>query len=329
MAELSAFPTPTLPTPVLECTAFHGPRARLWLKNDGLTHPVYGGNKVRKLLLVLDEVERLGATRIVTFGTTGSHHVLATGLFAGARGIRTAAILTPQPMTPHAREIQRAMRTQGIELHEASSLLTLPFAFLRAHEPGDYVLVPGASTPLGARGYADAVLELARQIRASELPEPDVIVVPLGSGGTAAGLLAGLVHYGLKSRVLAVSVAKLPLEHALLLRLARRTLEQMASLGDSRELTRRLDVDASQLGAGYGHAPDGFPVLAARALGELGLVLDETYTAKAFSAAVALTQSDLPRERPLEVLYWHTLSAAPLEPLLHTPTFGNRLSISD
>lgn len=298
----------------------HTARGRLWLKHDGLTHPVYGGNKIRKLLFVLDEVERLGARRILTFGTTGSHHVLATAVLARARGIDTAAILTPQPMTPHVEEMSRAIAAQGVRIYRAASTLGVPLVFLAAEEPGDYVLPPGASTPLGARGYAEAVLELARQVRAGLLREPDVIVVPLGSGGTAAGLLAGLVHYELKSRVLAVTVSKAPLARAHVLRLAKQTLDAMGSLADASELEGRLVVDREQLGDGYGHAPDDFEMLAELARRELELELDETYTSKAFAAALSLVRSTLPRDRPLEVLYWHTLSATPLAPLLATRT---------
>jgi D-cysteine desulfhydrase len=319
VADFSAFPAATLPTPVVECSTFHRANGRLWLKHDGLTHPIYGGNKIRKLLFVLDEVERLGARRILTFGTTGSHHVLATALLARARGIETAAILTPQPMTSHVEAVSRAIAAQGVHVYRAGSTLGVPFVFLRAQEPGDYVLAPGASTPLGARGYAEAVLELARQVRAGLVREPDVIVVPLGSGGTAAGLLAGLVHFGVKSRVLAVSVAKTPLARAHVLRLARKTLDAMGSLADRAELEGRLVVDHEQLGEGYGHAPDDYEMLAELARRELGLGLDETYTAKAFAAALLLVRSTLPREHPLHVLYWHTLSATPLEPL-----FGGR-----
>ena len=316
MADFSPFPAATLPTPVVECSRLHAPNGRLWLKHDGLTHPVYGGNKIRKLLRVLDEVERLGAPRILTFGTTGSHHVLATALLARARGIETAAILTPQPMTPHVEAMSRAIAAQGVRVYRAGSTLGVPFVFLGAQAPGDYVLAPGASTPLGARGYADAVLELARQVRAGLLREPDVIVVPLGSGGTAAGLLAGIVHYGLESRLLAVAVSKMPLARAHVLRLARKTLEALGSLADPRGLDGRLAIDHEQLGEGYGHAPRDYAELAELAQRELGLALDETYTVKAFAAALALVRSAAPRERPLDVLYWHTLSAAPLEPLL-------------
>jgi D-cysteine desulfhydrase len=306
----------TLPTPVTECAALSTPHARFWLKNDGPTHPVFGGNKIRKLTHLLEEVEARGARRILTFGTVGSHHVLATALLARTRGIRTAAVLAPQPLTPHVEEIRRAIARQGVEVTRASSLATLPFAFLRAYSAGDYVLAPGAATPLGAAGYVEAVRELAVQIRSGAVPEPDVLVVPLGSGGTAAGLLAGIVHLGLATRVLAVTVVAAPFMRARVLGLSRRTLERLGYAVDAQKLAERLVVDRSELGRGYGHAPPDFAALAARAARDAELELDETYTSKAFARALRLVRDAAPRERPLEVLYWHTLSTAPLAPLL-------------
>lgn len=70
---------------------------------------------------------------------------------------------------------------------------------------------------------------------------------------------------------------------------------------------KRIEVDGGWIGRGYGHATDdGRRAVEVAARG--GLVLDATYTAKAFACALAR------RER--EVLFWHTLSTAPLEPLL-------------
>lgn len=316
MADLSPFLGVTLPTPVAPCAALSTPYARLWLKNDGPTHPLFGGNKIRKLTHLLADVEARGARRILTFGAVGSHHVLATALLARTRGIGTAAVLAPQPLTPHVEEIRRAIVQQGVEVTYAGSLATLPFAFLRAYRAGDYVLPPGAATPLGARGYLEAVRELSAQIQSGAVPEPDVLVVPLGSGGTAAGLLAGIVELGLRTHVLAVTVVDAPFMRARVLGLARRTLERLGHAVDPRRLATRLVVDRSELGRGYGHAPADFAALAALAARDANLELDETYTAKAFARALRLIREAAPRERPLEVLYWHTLSTAPLAPLL-------------
>jgi 1-aminocyclopropane-1-carboxylate deaminase/D-cysteine desulfhydrase-like pyridoxal-dependent ACC family enzyme len=73
----------------------------------------------------------------------------------------------------------------------------------------------------------------------------------------------------------------------------------------------RLEIDARYLGPGYGHPTDaGRRALALAA--EMGITLDLTYTAKAFAAAL----DRLDQEPEENVLFWHTLSSAPMDPWL-------------
>src|SRR5579864_4316860 len=82
-APLGRYPTPVEPVPSLSRSD-----CELWVKRDDLTHPVYGGNKVRKLDRILADAKRARpggeharqtvAMRIATLGAVGSHHVLAT-----------------------------------------------------------------------------------------------------------------------------------------------------------------------------------------------------------------------------------------------------------
>lgn len=77
------------------------------------------------------------------------------------------------------------------------------------------------------------------------------------------------------------------------------------------ELAARLVLEPGFLGGGYGRATaagDRATDLAERE----GLVLDPTYTAKAFAAALDLVE----KSRFQRVLYWHTLSSASLEAML-------------
>jgi len=55
-----------------------------------------------------------------------------------------------------------------------------------------WVFMPGGNGPLGVLGQAGAAMELAEQIERGELPDPDGIVVALGSGCTTAGLVLGV-----------------------------------------------------------------------------------------------------------------------------------------
>jgi 1-aminocyclopropane-1-carboxylate deaminase/D-cysteine desulfhydrase-like pyridoxal-dependent ACC family enzyme len=307
-----ALPAASFPTPVLATALPSG--QRLWLKHDGLSHPLYGGNKVRKIGGLLDEAERRGARRLLTLGAAGSHYVLATALFARARGLEVAAVLMPQPVTPHVLDTFRATLALRLELSLVSHVLDVPQALLELHRPGDYLVPAGGSNRAGARGYADAAGELAEQIRRGELPEPDLIVVPVGSCGTAAGLLAGLLHHGLKSRVLGVSITQNALARPLTLGLASRVLHDLGSGSRKRELDARFELDRSQLGRGYGHSTPQAEAALELGHGVLGLELDLTYTAKAFAATVARLTA--PGGDATRILYWHTLSSASLEPLL-------------
>jgi D-cysteine desulfhydrase len=82
-----------------------------------------------------------------------------------------------------------------------------------------------------------------------------------------------------------------------------------ASVASMRE---RLTIDTRFLGAGYGHpSADGADATGAAREGA-GLVLDPTYTAKAFASALWHVRARQARH----VLYWHTLSSAPMGPLL-------------
>jgi hypothetical protein len=79
-----------------------------------------------------------------------------------------------------------------------------------------------------------------------------------------------------------------------------------------RALGHRLSMDTRFLGAGYGHPNRYGEDAAAEAMKVAGIVLDPTYTAKAFAGALWHLRS----QRSRRVLYWHTLSSAPMEPLL-------------
>ena len=300
------------PTRVERLSALGRSGTALWVKRDDLTHPVYGGNKVRKLERILARAKEHGATRIVTIGAAGSHHVLATAIFAAEMGIAVDAVLVPQPRTPHVADNLRASLAQGLRAFPVRSYAGVPWAVLRRLGPGATFVPVGGSSLTGAMGYVDGARELAAQIRAGDLPEPDAVVVTLGSGGTAAGIVAGLALEGLATRVIAVSVSTPAVVVAWTTRLlARRCARRAGGRIGWGDVMRRLIVDARYLGAGYGHATaEGDR--AREVARTVGLTLDATYTAKTFAAALDLVAS----ERYRNVLYWHTLSSAPMEPLL-------------
>jgi D-cysteine desulfhydrase len=178
--------------------------ATLLAKRDDLSARTLGGNKVRALELLLAGVAP-GDT-ILTVGPTGSTHALAVAAHGADLGARTQVITWPQEGHAVAHATSRRLG----ELARVTAARSVAEAYLRAAtrrlRGGVHWVPAGGSVPLGALGHVDAALELADQLASTRLPRPDLLVVPLGSGGTVAGLLVGLALAGLPTRVVGVRV---------------------------------------------------------------------------------------------------------------------------
>ena len=307
----------TLPTPVepLERLARVSGVAPLWIKRDDATGRLYGGNKPRKLELLLGAALARGRRRVLTFGALGTHHGLATTICARAAGLDTTLVLVPQPVTPHVQRCLRLLHACGAELHLASgvadaarqALAILARGWLRSDPPE--IIPTGGSSVLGALGYVNAGLELSEQVRAGLLPEPAAIFVPLGSGGTVAGLLAGLRAGGLASRVVAVLVTDImPPSAGRLLRMARACLARLDRVARGAAVTAGdLVVERGFIGGGYGAStPEGEEAIQLARQHE-GIALEHTYTAKCLAALLRHGTTPELRGRPL--LFWNTFSS--------------------
>jgi D-cysteine desulfhydrase len=310
-----------LPTPVerLATLGRDAGIAELWTKRDDRTGEPYGGNKVRKLEWLLADALARGPRSVLTTGALGSNHALATTIYARAVGLRTALVLIPQPITDHVRRTLLLDHAYGAAIHAVPSigaarrrvLGLLARGALRGDRP--YLVPTGGSSPIGTLGYVNAGLELGEQVAAGAMPEPAAIVVPLGSGGTVAGLVAGLRLAGLGSRVIAVRVTDLlPPSPAFLARLAGRALAALARMGAPLpSITvgpEDVDVRSEWLGAGYGAiTAEGLDARRKVAATE-GLDVETTYGAKALAAALAIGREAAWRDRV--ILFWHTYSSA-------------------
>ncbi|MBS2012140.1 MAG: pyridoxal-phosphate dependent enzyme [Deltaproteobacteria bacterium] len=293
----------TFPTPV---AAPFREMPRLVVKHDDLTGELYGGNKLRKLEHLVGAATQAGAKRLVTLGAVGSHHVLATTLYGRREGFEVDAVLVSQPASAHAEDNVRVSLALGLRAHAAPAWALAP-PLVASLLGRDAFFVPlGGSSAAGSLGFVAAARELAAQVRAGELAEPDVIVVASGSGGTVAGLAVGLELEGLRTRVIGVAVSDPVIVLRLMaLRLARAT-SRAAGL-DRRAAARasaRITIEGRYLGRGYGWpTEEGARATPLAAAG--GVALDPTYTAKAFACAADLVRAD-PRRN---VVYWHTLGA--------------------
>src|SRR6266581_3006378 len=273
----------------------------LWLKREDLT----GGNKVRGLEFLLAGVPPRSV--FVTVGATGSSHCLATARSAKAQGYHTAVATFPQPDTGVSRAVAACTTATANLVVSASSLFTLPWAVLRAWRAAHHLgrgaphwIPGGGADPRAVLGQFLAALELGTQLDAP----PDTIVVPLGTGGTAAGIALGVAWLGWSTDLVAARVAPPVVANRWrTLRLARKTAALIRQtgieLGVPRSAIRVRVVNA--MGKGYGHpTPEGERARALAA--EHSLPLDPTYGAKAFGF---LQRADVNVQR---VVFWHTFA---------------------
>ncbi|MFI6519353.1 1-aminocyclopropane-1-carboxylate deaminase/D-cysteine desulfhydrase [Spirillospora sp. NPDC050679] len=193
-----------LPSPVEE---LHDDRlisagVGLSLKRDDLIHPDLPGNKWRKLKHNLRAAADQGRDTLLTFGGAYSNHLRATAAAGPLFGFSTVGIVRGEEHLP-LNEVLRFATAQGMRLAYMDRATyrrkTDPdvVAALR-EEWGDFHLLPeGGSNGLAVRGCAELGAEIG--------PSHDVVCCAVGTGGTLAGLAAGLAPH---QRALGFAVLK-------------------------------------------------------------------------------------------------------------------------
>ena len=298
----------------------------LWIKRDDQCGIWYGGNKPRKLEFLLGDALAQRAGTVITFGALGSNHTLATAVCGRKLGLQTVLILVRQPLSDSVRRNLLLVHAQGAKLvYAGGSARAVLAAVLHRlkHTIGSrrraYIILPGGSSPRGCLGYVNAALELAEQIEAGELPQPDNIFVPVGSNGTMAGLEVGLRLAGLETRVVGVRVSdRLPIGPRAVARLANRCwalLHQHApGLPKGYVDPSQIAIRDGYLGNGYAHStPEGHRAVHLMSERE-GIRLDDVYTGKTLAALTDASTDPTLRER--RVLFWNTFNTLPLDGLL-------------
>lgn len=278
---------------------------RLLIKRDDALPFAFGGNKVRKMQFVAADARAAGADTLITCGGIQSNHARVTAAAAAKLGLRCILVANGSPPeVPTANALLDRLlgadvryvtdRTRRVPAMEAAA------DEVRRAGGTPYVIPLGASTPLGALGFVQAVEELRGQ-----LPEPPTMIIhSSSSGGTQAGLLAGCAMYDYPTRILGVSADE---PASTLAGEVRQILDGLAPLlGEPAGRFTRLEpeVDDRFVGDGY-----GIPTAASReALALLArteaIFLDPTYTAKAMAGLLVHVRAEARDEET--ILFWHT-----------------------
>ncbi|MFO7963637.1 MAG: pyridoxal-phosphate dependent enzyme [Desulfobacterales bacterium] len=313
---IGGFPTPVIPLRRLgDILGMDG----LYLKHDGSSGEVYGGNKVRKLEFILGDALRKRKKSVLTFGYAGSNHALATSIYAEKLGFKSTSILLEQPNARYVGKNLLMGHAHHARLrHFRSSasaclpvMLTLASHLIRQGRL-PYIVPPGGSSRIGVLGYVNAAFELRNQVEAGLLPKPDRIFVALGTMGTAVGLALGLKAAGMSTTVDCVRVTdRTYADEKKFTRLFAGTAEWIARMDPSFPPIEPEPTNTRFHHDFFGEQYAQFTeqgMNAVRLLKESeGIDLEGTYTGKAMAALIDRAASGDPNHSV--VLFWNTYNA--------------------
>jgi D-cysteine desulfhydrase family pyridoxal phosphate-dependent enzyme len=316
LAGFSRIPLGVYPTPLEHLPRLSVELGRdVFVKRDDEIGPGLGGNKTRKLEYLLAEAQHQQAHKVVTFGGLQSNHARITTAAARKLG-----------MEPHLLYFKSRPKNLDGNLH-LNRLFDAKMHFIPFGAGGDgsmtlettnrlvrlvawllvgrhYFIPVGGHTWLGCLGYVLAAQEIHDQACALGI-ENAWLVTAAGTGGTLAGLLAGLSLLGSTLHPLGIDVGKL--WKGFRLSLARLTGEIWTRLGEPRVFeTKAIPLIESV----YATPEYGFPsqacLAAIRRLAHLeGILLDPVYTGKAFAGLLDLIgKGQLGQDQP--IIFLHT-----------------------
>lgn len=152
-------------------------------------HPMVSGNKFFKLKYNLEEAENQGKKTLLTFGGAFSNHIYATASAAHLAGFQSIGIIrgedadSENPTLAHAQKI--GMRFHFVNRESYRQKSSPAFLEDLKAQFGDFYLIPeGGTNALAIRGTQEIVNELHADYTH--------ICVPIGTGGTFAGIASGL-----------------------------------------------------------------------------------------------------------------------------------------
>lgn len=159
----------------------------VWIKRLDQSHPQISGNKWYKLWHNLRAAKAQGAQKLLTFGGAYSNHIVATAKAAQLFGFASVGLIRGEEHLP-LNPVLHYAQSCGMELHymnrSAYRNKNAPEQLRQLHKRfGDFYLIPEGGSNASA-------LEGCRQILTpDEWATFDAVCLPMGTGGTLAGLL--------------------------------------------------------------------------------------------------------------------------------------------
>lgn len=273
----------------------------IYLKRDDFTGTETSGNKVRKLEYSIAEALNNKCNCIVTVGALQSNHCRATAAVCARLGLECHLVLTGSIKDFEGNLFLDYILGANIHFVSEDSSVDeeLEKIARKLAEKGKkvYKIPVGASNTIGTYGYINTYNEILEQEKKLNI-NFDLISIPVGSGGTYAGLWYGNYKTGNKKKILGFSVNNSKEEFK------EKIIDILNTIDNEIKIYDTININDSYIGEGYAVATREELEFYYDIASEEGVVFDPCYTGKAFRGLIKEIEKGNIKED--NILFIHT-----------------------
>jgi D-cysteine desulfhydrase family pyridoxal phosphate-dependent enzyme len=298
----------------------------LYIKRDDFTgRGLFGGNKIRKLQYLMADAKAKGCEYVFTYGAVQSNHAMQTVTACRCCGLKPILYLVSIVQTDEddVRSNLLLDKIMDAEIHiveengtdtevleqRSIELAREHMKLLESQGHKCYDIPMGGASEIGSAGFIEGFIEMTAQAE-SEGFIPDYVFHGTGTGGTAAGLVAGRNLIDSSAKIISVNVSYKPENYN----------EKISELSNKALMYIGIEpnvkpedfiFDLNYYMPGYELPNERANNAIKRLAASEGILIDPVYTGKAFYGLLDYIESGrVPRGS--NVVFWHTGGATAL-----------------
>lgn len=316
------------PTPIESLTNFSkalGDKVNIWIKRDDLLPGCGGGNKTRKLDFSFADAIAEGADTIITCGAVQSNHCRLTASWAAKESMDCHLVLEERVKGSYHTDASgnnflfQVLGTKSISVVPGGSDMMQAMQKvadkLSAEGKKPYIIPGGASNAIGATGYVACAQELLQQLFEMNL-NIDHVVVPSGSAGTHAGMVAGFVGTNAQIPITGINVSRPKDQQETIVHDL--TVLTAEKVGVSQAIPRdSINCFDDYVGPGYSRPTEGMIEAVKLLASTEAILLDPVYSGKTMAGCIDLVRKGY-FEGCKNILFLHTGGSPALYAYLDT-----------
>jgi 1-aminocyclopropane-1-carboxylate deaminase/D-cysteine desulfhydrase-like pyridoxal-dependent ACC family enzyme len=291
----------------------------IYVKRDDTFHCAGGGNKARKLQYILYKAQQEGYNAVVTAGDINSNHNRATALMCTKLHIKVKLIIHNEHPENEKYSINSFLsRLCGAELiycskSDVAKTMDNAMSDFKKEGYSPYYIWGGGHCLEGSFAYYDAVKNLKEQITFI----PDYVFFASGTGTTHAGIHVGMKHFFPAAKVVGISISRDTQRGIDAIYESVIELEEYLKFAKTNK--KSIIFIDNFVGNEYESIYDDEILCIKKTIRDEGLLLDPTYTGKAFYGMLnCLSHTQINPSPPngealtcalpinKNILFWHT-----------------------